>query len=410
MISFQRNKVSDAAFIFIIIVIGLAFRRYDMFINPQLYAEDGVIFLQQFYEKGLATFITPYAGYLHTIQRLIVIFWGWLHVNLIYIPTLYAATTILVMFFIAYRIWQTTFYLGLVNRIAYAVFFVFVPTNSDIFLNITNLNGMLSLYLINFLFVRNAISDSIKSHSIIELIILFIVSLSGPTSIFLCPVIALILFVERKTLAYKKVLPLAVIFICGVLQLITVKFIDTDIYRGVNEGATEHYHTLKFFIKNVADLMYIHYGIWPDMSHRTTMIVFLIAFMIILALVIKSYRSIKNTDKYVIASVIGLYFASVIVAYWPDESYIYALRNASRYFIVPYTCIGWVFILAVDKKLKKEHIALYLLFFTLHTKYIKFELPDKRWKEQIMEYRKGNRDIIEINPEGWHFRLPERKK
>jgi hypothetical protein len=50
----------------------LALRRPDALVNPQLWAEDGVIFFREDLQFGFwHSLITPYAGYLHAIPRLI---------------------------------------------------------------------------------------------------------------------------------------------------------------------------------------------------------------------------------------------------------------------------------------------------------------------------------------------------
>ena len=55
--------------VFAIVLVVLIFRRFDGFVNPQLWAEDGTVFLQQYTDIGAKSIITPYAGYLHTIPR-----------------------------------------------------------------------------------------------------------------------------------------------------------------------------------------------------------------------------------------------------------------------------------------------------------------------------------------------------
>lgn len=405
LISEKRENLRGIVLISLIIICVLAFRRNDAFFNPQLWAEDGPVFVEQFYQNGLSSLITPYAGYSNLIQRLIVAFYGTLHVNLIYIPTLYVYTCLALMIWVAVSIWRTATVFGLKNSVAYGVFFVFTPVASDVFLNITNLNGIMSLYLINFLVVRTI--TPLKGTGWSELLAIFVISLSGPTSILLCPVVAAIVFIERKSLTIRQILPLLVILVCGTLQLLCVKFIDKDFYRGIS-GEPEKFHLVRFFANNVGDLFLRQYGVWPDMSDRSAFLVQCILLLGLASLFALCFVRIKLSAKYVILSSMALYIASVVYSYWPNESQLYALRNASRYFIVPYTLIGWIVILAMDKAIRKEHLAAYAAFFVLQKRCIQFELADKHWKEQAKEYREGKRDMMQINPEGWQFKLPKK--
>ena len=78
-----RRIDSKAVFtIFFIVLSVLLFRRYDAFVNPQLYAEDGAVFLQQFENSGISSLWQPYAGYLHTLLRLVAVLGGLLNIDL----------------------------------------------------------------------------------------------------------------------------------------------------------------------------------------------------------------------------------------------------------------------------------------------------------------------------------------
>lgn len=403
-LTLDGRRGRSAIVILLLIVGALAFRRYDAFLNPQLWAEDGIVFLQQHYDLGLRALTTPYAGYLNTAQRLIVLFFGGIGFNMLYIPTLYCVTIGLIMWGIGYRLWLSSASLGIRNRIAYAVMFVFVPITSDVFLNITNLNGILSLYLINRLFIKE---HGIRTTAgwVLDTLVILVISLSGPASILLCPVIAVMLVMERRTLNWRRLLPMLLILACGIVQLIYVKFIDPGFYRGT-EGATEPYHVLKFFVKNMGDALYMQDPMMGWMFYHTRMIVSAVALALFGAFFVRSYMRWEDRNKYILLLAATFYTASVIYSYWPNESYLFAMRNASRYFIVPYTCMGWMLLLALDKKLGRVGIGVYLLFFLFHRPHMQFLLPDKQWKAQIMEYREGKREMIDINPDGWKFRLP----
>lgn len=399
----KPNKALEILLVFLIVFLALFFRRHDAFTNPQLWAEDGPIFLQQYESFGVKSLIIPYAGYLHMVPRLIAFIFGALSVNLAYIPLCYNATVFLIVFLLAVHFWNSAASLGLNNRVAYATFFVIVPVGGDLFMNITNINGIASLYLINFLFTRYT-----GRYNIVNLLIIFIVSLSGPTSTLLSPIVLLVIIYERKELSFIKLLPLIFIMTGGVIQFIYIKFIDVGFYRGV-PGSPEHLHFLRFFTNNTANLAFLDYGFMPKMSPLTKTLLSLLIFVILFFEFVACYLNIANKRKYVLLLACIICLASFINAYWPNESRALALEGAGRYYLVPYTCIGWILIVALDKKLKLVYLVAYAVFFVLQHRYTKFSLPDKQWKEQISNYYQGKTDSIAINPDGWHFNLPKKK-
>jgi len=64
----QRKFLACASACLAIFIIAV--RRIDQILNPQLWAEDGVIFLQEQLSLGFSAIFTPYAGYLHLLPRL----------------------------------------------------------------------------------------------------------------------------------------------------------------------------------------------------------------------------------------------------------------------------------------------------------------------------------------------------
>jgi hypothetical protein len=49
----------------------ILYRKWDSFVNPQFWAEDGAIFFQGAHELGWSSILRPYAGYHHFLQRLL---------------------------------------------------------------------------------------------------------------------------------------------------------------------------------------------------------------------------------------------------------------------------------------------------------------------------------------------------
>jgi hypothetical protein len=236
---------------------------------------------------------------------------------------------------------------------------------------------------------------------------LFLISLSGPFSALLSPLVVLIIILERKQLTTRKLIPLVVIILCGVVQSICIKFIDPNFYRGT-PGQPESFHVYKLFTNNMNELLFMKYNFMQWLSPFKMIIISSFALLVLLYNFIAGYIHIANKRRYVLVGAAIILLCAYIKTYWPNESRVLALDNA-RYYFIPYTCIGWLMILAFDKKIRPVYIVLYIGFFVAQHRYTQTRLPDKQWKKQILEYYDGKRDVIDINPDDWHFTMPKRK-
>jgi len=401
----QPNKSRDVTLIFLIVLGVLLFRRFDAFTNPQLWAEDYPIFFFQYSQMGLKSLITPYAGYMHFVPRLIAILFGALRVNYLYIPLCYNYSAFLITFFIALNTWRTSSSLNIKHRIFYATSFLFLPVASDIFMNITNIIWITGLYQVNFLFTRN--DNNTGKWWYLNLVVIFIISLTGPFSALLSPLVLVIMLLERKELTLKKILPLSLILIGGVIQVISIKFLDPNFYRG-QPGPPEQYHLLRLITNNMSEMLFLKYDFMRWLSPSIAMVVSLLSFMVFSYVFIRGYIKTDNKRKYILLVYAIIVLAAFIKAYWPNESKVLALDNA-RYYFIPFACIGWLIILSFDKTIKPAYIGVYLIFFIAHHRSIRMSFTDKHWKTQILEYYDGKRQEIDVNPDGWHFALPDKK-
>src|SRR6185295_3403585 len=62
------NQASRYAGLFLLLLV----RQWHRLAHPMVWAEDGVVYLQEAYRDGLVSFVHPSSGYFHGIQRLIV--------------------------------------------------------------------------------------------------------------------------------------------------------------------------------------------------------------------------------------------------------------------------------------------------------------------------------------------------
>lgn len=397
----HQNKTNVFA-VFIVVILLLMFRRFDGFSNPQLWAEDGTVFLQQYSEMGVKSLITPYAGYLHTIPRLIVCLFGSLSVNLLYVPMLYSMTCVVFMLLLAYKFLKSAGSLSLQNKVLFATVFLYVPLGTEIFMNITNLIWFTALYMVDFLLIGYKQYESSR-YKIPIAVILFVVALTGPFSLLLSPIIMLIILLERKTITLRQLTPMILIMIGGIIQLICIKTSGNGISRAV-PGTPEKYHLLKLVALNVGDLAFASKGLWPEMGSGLQTMISILLFFGLLYMIGKSYVKVTLERKYILILAPIVFLGSFVVSFWPMETIALAF-GCPRYYFVPYVCIAWILIIGGDKTIVVKDVLIYGIYFLLHSKSMRGSLPDKEWKKQVTEYQNGQRTQIDINPEGWNFNL-----
>ena len=399
------SKRRDQLILFFIVLAVLLIRRNDAFRNPQLWAEDYAIYFLQMEDYGIKCLTMPYGGYLHFLPRLLAAVFSYLNISYFAIPKCYTLAELVLTYFIALNVWVTSERLNIRNRIAYSMAFLMLPMGSDIFMNFTNINWVASVYLLNFLFTRY--TDYSYKYYYGHLLLLLILSLSGPFSTLLTPLIAVIFVLEIRQMTLKKAIPLAVIMLGGCVQLICMKFIDPDFYRGV-PGDPEANHLLKFITNNMNLELFLrdHFHWLPRIAKD---IISIIAFLALVIFVVYSYQKIDNKRKYILLVYAIISVVVYVKAYWPNESKVLALESC-RYYFLPLLCTLWIIILGNDEKINQLIISAYIVFLLGHLRNIQFNLPDKNWQGQIQEYYDGKRTEIDINPEGWHFAAPKRNK
>ncbi len=411
MVKKYNKKYLDVVIIFLVIFLTLLYRRYDAFTNPQLWAENGTIIFKEWETYHFNSILIIYSGYFLVVQRIIGAVIGLLSINYLYIPIAYNLSAFIVTFLVAIGLWNSALRLNVKHRILYATLFVLIPVGNELYMDEASLQWITAIYLINYMFAWN--NKINEKHYLLNLLLLFICATSGPYSAVLLPLTLLMVFLNRKEATIKRLIPLFVIFLGGIIQAICIKFIQPAAFTGRSAGLNgfekEHFHLLKLFTKNISEMLYFNSGVLPQMPDRLKTIFSLLILIGFVLFFIISYRKIENKRKYVLLLSAALCFGSFIIAYWPKESYILSLEIA-RYYFLPYICLGWLLILAWDEKIKIIYIALYMCFMLLHSHFIRTALPDKNWKGQIKEYYEGKRDTIKINPDGWEILLPPNKE
>ena len=188
---FKINKLENiniVPFIIPILTFVMFIRNIHSITNAQLWAEDANIFLQGCLDYGVKSLFMPYAGYLHTIPRLIMIISyklsHLLNRGILLIPFFSVIlSTIIGAFCMGYVCSKSFSWLApLIFRILLALLLCFVPQTSEVYYNPTNLHWLLGYFL--FLVSINIIHYKSFPKGLI-LIMIFLSSISSTFVIFI---------------------------------------------------------------------------------------------------------------------------------------------------------------------------------------------------------------------------------
>jgi len=170
-------------------------RGFDRLRYAGIWAEDGRIFLKQAYEWGWISLFEPYAGYFHTVPRLIAQISTYLPVHLVpYIIVL--ITYIIFVAIISIPLLPQYRWLYKDQRFAFLVVALLAlsPGQDNMMGNLTNLHWYLLLYLAVL-----GLKDISKQLSLLELFFAFLCIASEGAAIVLLP-----LYLARIVLKYKS--------------------------------------------------------------------------------------------------------------------------------------------------------------------------------------------------------------
>ena len=162
----------------------LLFQRHThVLIGANFWAEDGTIFYAQMHNEGLISFFYPYAGYMHLIPRLTVLFalpFG--VINGPYVVNFIALLlhTLPVLFLFSERF----DFIGTAYKFFLAAYYILMPNAGETLGNIANIQWHMALMLLMIL-----AADPPKNfmQRFYDILILIISGLSGPFIIFLIP-------------------------------------------------------------------------------------------------------------------------------------------------------------------------------------------------------------------------------
>ncbi len=368
-------------------------RKPDSLVNPQLWAEDGVIFFQQQLELGLGAIFTPYNGYLHLAPRLVAAFADRLF-PYCWVPAVYNYLCLLITIGVAVSVYSNR--LSISHRPLLALSLVFVPHfENEVFLNITNLQWILCPLLLVTLF-KTAPSGNFfrKGLSVAsDFLLLLLCGLSGPFLLLLSPFFVGRALIKRDS--YSVVLA-GVVFIITLVQL---SFIHSQPPEIQGEGPDLEV-LLELIGKRFLGELFLGVTIsagLPSFIWVLLLPLFCVYFWKILQA--RHWRSMVCLSFGVIL------FLAVLYKFKNDWGILLPSSNGPRYFFLPYLMTIWSIILLQEKiKISGWIALLFILIASLTSGFRSDPLPDKAWHNYCE--RIGEEPlVVPINPEGWKIRI-----
>jgi hypothetical protein len=388
-----------AAFVF-------ALRKPWALLTPQLYAEDGSIFLVQQDMFGARAFLEPYMGYLHALPRLI----AWLAAHLAdpaWWPALYNGGAFVLTVALFFRIASPR--LALPGKPALLLTFTLIAHTGEVTLNVTNVQWITAVFLL----VQPLLSAPTTFPArLTDLLITAFVGLTGPFSIILLPVFAWRWWHDttspRLQLSSFNFQLLALASLCAAVQG----------YFLLHQPAaaatpTEALRPLQLFsVLGSRLLVWSFFGpaAVAPLPHLARAALAVISLTTLAVWVLRPHplRALRSS------LLLSFIFVSVACLYrtrpdtWDHDN----LLNGDRYFYLSRLLLFWLLILefaSPRRAIAWTARTLVLVGFLIHLPlFFSPAPPNYHWSEHCDPIRRGTPANIKTLPEGWWIEYPGR--
>jgi len=393
------TDISENRFAWIVLYsamfIILFLRRPDSLLNAQPWAEDGPIFLQQAIEHSYFSILIPYAGYLHLIPRLATLFA--LQFGLKNAPFIMNLLAVLITIISASYIFSKDFKFLIKNdvvRFIAAIFIICMPTY-EIFLNITNIQWPLSIYLI--LWTTNLIFGS-GSTTAAKALLALLVFLTCAASVVLLPALAWYVYKSRS------------MSILAVFSIAALNVLSSGSHARLS--LPDAINAIRFISAPSIFTNFFNSKL-PKYGYEITYVI-MIATLIILIYYARDYyaRNDWHVDAWfgylIVAFVLLISITRPIFINLVDGQTVLNIGVGSRYVFIP-LCL--LFIICI-RHLNANNYLIYLILFifaiNIVSNYSIVQFPDLDFKSHAEKFNASGECncTIPINPNGWSFTIP----
>jgi len=385
----------------LISAVLLALRKPWALHTPQLWAEDGSIFLTQDDQMGARAIVEPYNGYLHLLPRLI----AWIaraSADVAWWPAIYNGLAFVITVALFARLASRRVVLPAKPWLMLA--FVLVVGTGEVLINVTNLQWVTAFFLLLHLFTAR---PATLAQQLGDLAIVIIVGLNGPFALLFLPLFAWQAWRER-TLAAG--LALAALTACAAISgwLVTHAGAGLSLHAG-----SEPFRPLMAL--SILGSRLVTWPVlgpaavraWPIAMHAALGVA-VIGALLVWALRRDARRPMRTLIVAAFALVTLACTVRVRADTWQDDN----LVNGDRYFYISRVLLAWLVILEFDATPRLVGwIARAVCIVGVLTHAPHFMLPappDYQWAKHCDPIRRGVPANIYTLPEGWWIEYPGR--
>ena len=382
-----------------IAAVCLALRKPWALLTPQLWAEDGSIFLVQDEQLGLAAWLTPYNGYLHLLPRIV----AWVTsrtLDVAWWPAAYNGAAYLVTLALFARLASRR--VDLPAKPALMLAFSLVVGTGEVLLVLTNLQWLAAFFLLLQVFIRPARTPGERAG---DLALLAVVGLNGPFAAVFGPLLAWKWWGTRNR---DDLAALAVTGAAAITQVLLLLQTPLDI----NAEASPFRPLMALSVIGSRLVTWPFFGPGAVRAaapwvHASAGALFLTA-LAGWALRPDALRPVR------LRLVVALGIVTAACAFraradvWAEDT----LVNGDRYYYIPRVLVAWLVVLewrarpAAVAWIARALVAAGLLLHLPH--FILPAPPDYRWAEHCNAIRRGVPANIHTLPEGWWIEYPGR--
>ncbi len=379
----------------------LALRKFDAFVNPQFWAEDGRIFFREQYLQGCRAVWEPYAGYLHLAPR-----WVACVADVVagpaLAPALYNGLSLAITMLVLASIFDRRLDLPYKPALALAVVLTPHPI-AEVFVTITNIQWIMALALLQVLLKADPpqrqggwLPAGMADHATV-----LVCGLTGPFSVLFAPLYAVSVSLRPTR---HRVLLLISLVVVAAIQCWHLAQSSADASTVVPEAKT---------LVSVVGLRLFGGAFIPYVSWRELPVLqFGLYGLLLTFLLYATRRRLVDTALMLGAGIVVV--AAAMVKFRGDLPQFVVFTNGPRYFYIAHVGMAWVLIIAVaSNRGWCRQLSVLLLLLMLATSLLggfrSTPFVNHRWTEASRQI--GERALsIPINPPGWSVDLPPRPR
>lgn len=393
--------------LYFVLFLILILRRPDALLNPQPWAEDAVIFISGGMYYSYNSLFIPFAGYFHTIPRIVTLFA--LHFGPGNAPLIMNLSAIVLSVYCVGIIFDEKFRFLIRNdglRFLLPIIIIALPIK-EIYLNITHIQFFLTFYLTLWTMEKMNISEKISTF---DVILPYLALLTCPMSFVLLPAFVFILFRKYRDGSIFRLDTALYSAVPSIILTTLIVLTRTMSSHPINLPPALYF--IRFVsIKLITTLFF------ADTNYLLVKYGFFIAyivFVIVIILLISGIR--KEIDGWLWLFLI-LYIL-ILVAARPEIFPFFAHSPIidfphDRFLFYPMALILILFMRNLETSKLKGLYALALIIVMVNITF-HYELPayyDFKWKSQVNNINLSGKETyyIPINPSNWYFAVPSDK-